>query len=159
MTYAETGHLCISTLHSNNAVQTLDRISNFFSEIRHKQLLMDLSINLKAIISIRLVRQKDGQGRVPIFEIMINTPAMSDLIQSGDILGIRELIAKSPEYGMQTFDQDIFKRIDQDEISVSEGLRHADSINDLRLRLKLEGKDAQSDGLFQGTESLSMEEV
>lgn len=141
--FAETGHLCLSTLHANNANQALDRIINFFPDDRRSQLLMDLSLNLKAVISQRLIPRKSGKGRVPAVEVMINSPLIADLILAGDIAGIKEIMAKSTEAGMQTFDQSLFKLYESDLITYEEGLRNADSVNDLRLRIKLESKGAK----------------
>jgi twitching motility protein PilU len=138
--FAETGHLCLSTLHANNANQALDRIINFFPEEKRQQLLMDLALNLKAIISQRLIPMKSGKGRVPAVEVMINSPLISDLIMEGNIPGIKEIMAKSTEAGMQTFDQSLFNLYEADLISYDDALRNADSVNDLRLRIKLESK-------------------
>jgi twitching motility protein PilU len=157
--YAETGHLCLTTLHANSTNQALDRIINFFPEERRDQLLMDLSLNLKGIVSQRLVRKAKGEGRLPAVEVMLNSPMMSDLISKGDIPGIKELISKSNELGMCTFDQALFRMIDASMISVKEGLRNADSVNDLRLQLKLNSRHAQKGDFFKGTESLAMESI
>lgn len=143
--FAETGHLCLSTLHANSTNQALDRIINFFPEERRSQLLMDLSLNLKAVISQRLVRREDGQGRVPAVEIMINSPLMSDLILKGAIHDIKDLISRSREQGMQTFDQALFDLYETGQISFQEALRNADSQNDLRLRIKLDSQRAKND--------------
>jgi twitching motility protein PilU len=142
--FAETGHLCLTTLHANSANQALDRIINFFPEEKRDQLLMDLSLNLKAVISQRLIPMKGGKGRVPAVEVMINSPLIADLIMKGEIPGIKELMAKSGEAGMQTFDQSLFTLYEADLITYDDALRNADSINDLRLRIKLEGKDSKS---------------
>ncbi len=142
--FAETGHLCLSTLHANNANQALDRIINFFPEDKRNQLLMDLALNLKAIISQRLIPMKTGKGRVPAVEVLINTPLVTDLIMEGDVPGIKDLMAKSGEAGMQTFDQSLFSLYDSELISYDDALRNADSVNDVRLRIKLEGKDSKS---------------
>ena len=141
--FAETGHLCLSTLHANNTNQALDRIINFFPEDRRPQLLMDLSLNLKAVVSQRLIRTQDGQGRVPAVEIMINTPLMSDLILKGAVHEMKDLIKRSREQGMQTFDQALFDLYESGKISYAEAIRNADSMNDLRLRIKLDSKRAQ----------------
>ncbi len=141
--FAETGHLCLSTLHANNTNQALDRIINFFPEDRRPQLLMDLSLNLKAVISQRLIRTQDGQGRVPAVEIMINTPLMSDLILKGQVHEMKDLIKRSREQGMQTFDQALFDLYESGKISYPEAIRNADSMNDLRLRIKLDSKRAR----------------
>ena len=142
--FAETGHLCLCTLHANSSNQALDRIINFFPEERRDQLLMDLSLNLKAVISQRLIPLKTGKGRVPAVEVMINSPLIADLIMEGSVHEIKELMAKSGEAGMQTFDQSLFNLFEADLISYDEALRNADSINDLRLRIKLESKSAKS---------------
>jgi len=142
--FAETGHLCLSTLHANSANQAMDRIINFFPEEKRAQLLMDLSLNLKAVVSQRLIPLKTGKGRVPAVEVMINSPLIADLIMEGKIHEIKDLMAKSTEAGMQTFDQSLFNLYEADLISYDEALRNADSINDLRLRIKLEGKEAKN---------------
>lgn len=157
--YAETGHLCLSTLHANSSNQALDRIINFFPEERRAQLLMDLSLNLKAVVSQRLVRKAKSDGRLPAVEVMINTPLMADLIMKGDVPGMKELTSKSREHGMRTFDQALFDLIEERRITVNEGLRHADSQNDLRLRLKLESRFAKDNDFFSGLEDLSIESV
>ena len=156
--FAETGHLCLATLHANSTNQALDRIINFFPEEKRSQLLMDLSLNLKAVISQRLLPIKDSDGRVPATEIMINSPLMADLIFKGDVPKMKSLIAKSRELGMQTFDQHLFDLIEDDLITVEDGLRNADSVNDLRLRLKLEGKKSRGTDLLDGLETLTVEE-
>jgi len=145
--FAETGHLCLCTLHANSANQALDRIINFFPEEKRHQLLMDLGLNLKAIVSQRLIPNKDGKGRVPAVEVMINSPLIADLIMKGDIPGIKEIMKKSTEAGMQTFDQSLFSLYEAGLISYDDALRNADSQNDLRLRIKLEGKDANVSAL------------
>ncbi len=157
--YAETGHLCLTTLHANSANQALDRIINFFPEERRDQLLMDLSLNLKAVVSQRLIRKVNGNGRLPAVEVMLNTPMMADLIYNGDISGMKELISKSNNLGMCTFDQALFRMIDAKMITVKEGLRNADSVNDLRLQLKLKSKHATKDDFYKGTEKLAMEDL
>lgn len=157
--YAETGHLCLTTLHANSTNQALDRIINFFPEERRNQLLMDLSLNLKAVVSQRLVRKIDDDGRLPAVEILMNTPMMADLIFKGDVPAIKELISKSNNLGMCTFDQALFRLIDARMISVKEGMRHADSVNDLRLQLKLHSRHAKKNDFFKGTETLAMEVV
>jgi twitching motility protein PilU len=137
--FAETGHLCLATLHANNSNQALDRIINFFPEERRAQLLMDLSLNLRALISQRLVPLKSGSGRCAAVEIMLNSPLISDLICKGQIYEIKEAMKKSRELGMQTFDQALFDLVLADRISIDQALRHADSMNDLRLAIKLHG--------------------
>jgi twitching motility protein PilU len=138
--FAETGHLCLATLHANSTNQAMDRIINFFPEERRTQLLMDLSLNMRSVISQRLVRKPDGNGRRAAVEILMNTPLMADLILKGEVHEMKALMAKSREAGMQTFDQALFALIEEGAITVEEGLRNADSVNDLRLRLKLESK-------------------
>ena len=155
--YAETGHLCLSTLHANSASQALDRIINFFPEERRNQLLMDLSLNLKAVVSQRLVRKATDDGRVAAIEVMINTPLMADLILKGDVPGMKELTAKSREHGMRTFDQALFDLIETRQITVQEGLRHADSQNDLRLKLKLESRFSKDNDFFKGLDHMTIE--
>jgi len=135
--FAETGHLCLGTLHANNANQTLDRIINFFPEERRNQLLMDLSSNMKAIISQRLIRTEDGQGRRAAIEIMLNTPLVSDLVLKGEFHELKGIMSRSRELGMQTFDQALFDLYNEGEISYDEALRNADSTNELRLQIKL----------------------
>lgn len=138
--FAETGHLCLATLHANNSNQALDRIINFFPEDRRTQLLMDLSLNLRALISQRLVPLKAGHGRCAAVEILLNSPLIADLIHKGEIHAIKETMKQSRELGMQTFDQALFDLIISNRISIDEALRHADSMNDLRLAIKLHGQ-------------------
>jgi twitching motility protein PilU len=140
ITFAETGHLCLSTLHANNANQALDRIINFFPEERRSQLLMDLSLNLKAIISQRLIPKQEGKGRAAAIEVLINTPRMADLIFEGKVHEMKPLMADSRELGMQTFDQALFDQYESNQISYADALRFADAVNDLRLRIKLDSK-------------------
>ena len=156
--FAETGHLCLSTLHANSTNQALDRIINFFPEERRAQLLMDLSLNLKGIISQRLIPRNDGEGRVPAVEVMLNTPLMSDLIFKGHVHEIKELMAKSNELGMHTFDQALFDLYESGHTSYEDALRNADSLNDLRLRIKLESKGSKKEDIMSGLDSLSVEE-
>jgi twitching motility protein PilU len=154
--FAETGHLCLATLHANSANQALDRIINFFPEEKRNQLLMDLSLNLKAVISQRLIPVKTGKGRVPAVEVMVNTPLMADLILQGHVHEMKELISKSGEAGMQTFDQSLFNLYESGLISYDEALRNADSVNDIRLRIKLEGKDANTQELGSSMQNLTI---
>lgn len=154
--FAETGHLCLTTLHANSTNQALDRIINFFPEERRLQLLMDLSLNLKSIISQRLIPKADGEGRKAAMEILINTPRMADLIFKGEISEMKELIKSSNEAGMQTFDQSLFDLFQRGEITYQDALRNADSMNDLRLRVKLEGDISGSD-LLGGAEELTVD--
>ena len=154
--FAETGHLCLATLHANNANQALDRIINFFPEERRQQLLMDLSLNLKGMISQRLIPNKDGGGRKAALEILLNSPLMSDLIFKGQVHEIKELMKKSRELGMQTFDQALFDLHEADQISYEDALRNADSVNDLRLSIKLNGKAAHARDAHTGSSSLGL---
>ena len=156
--FAETGHLAMATLHANSSNQALDRIINFFPEERKTQLLMDLSLNLKAVISQRLVKTPDGKGRRAAIEILLNSPLMADLILKGEAHEIKSLMAKSEEMGMKTFDQALFDLQQADEISLEEALRNADSVNEVRLRIKLEGKDAKDSDKMAGLDHLSLEE-
>ncbi|MDO9422300.1 MAG: PilT/PilU family type 4a pilus ATPase [Herminiimonas sp.] len=154
--FAETGHLCLATMHANSSNQALDRIVNFFPEERRQQLLMDLSLNLKAMISQRLIPLKDTKGRCVAVEIMLNSPLISDLIFKGDVHEIKEIMKKSRELGMQTFDQALFDLYEAGKITYEDALRNADSVNDLRLSIKLHGKDAQTRDLSKGTEHLGI---
>ncbi|AMO98638.1 twitching motility family protein [Collimonas arenae] len=154
--FAETGHLCLATLHANSANQALDRIINFFPEERRPQLLMDLSLNLKGIVSQRLIPLKTVKGRCAAVEILLNSPLISDLIFKGDVHEIKEIMKKSRELGMQTFDQALFDLYEDDKITYEDALRNADSINDLRLSIKLRGKEAKDRDLAAGTEHLGI---
>lgn len=154
--FAETGHLCMATLHANSTNQALDRIINFFPDERRHQLLMDLSLNVRAFVSQRLIPKKDGKGRSAAMEIMINSPLISDLIFKGEVQEIKEIIAKSRELGMQTFDQALFDLHEADEITYEDALRNADSVNDLRLKIKLEGKDSLDKDLSAGLDHLGI---
>ncbi len=156
--FAETGHLAMATLHANSSNQALDRIINFFPEERRTQLLMDLSLNLKAVISQRLIRTPDGKGRVAAIEILLNSPLISDLILKGEVHEIKVIMAKSRELGMQTFDQALFDLHQADKITYEEALRNADSVNELRLKIKLEGKDSKDSDKMAGLDHLSLEE-
>lgn len=156
--FSETGHLVLATLHANSANQALDRVINFFPEEKREQLLMDLSLNLKAIISQRLIR-KEGGGRAAAMEIMINSPLVSDMIFKGDVAGIKEVMARSNEQGMITFDQYLFQLFEDGLISYDEAVRNADSQNELRLRVKLESRRAREDLLEDaGVKSMRMKE-
>jgi twitching motility protein PilU len=146
ITFAETGHLCLGTLHSNSANQTLDRIINFFSEDRRKQLLMDLSSNLRAIISQRLVRTADGKGRRAAIEILINTPIIADKLLKGEFHEIKAIMQKSQELGMRTFDTSLFDLYNEGLITFDEAIRNADSANELRLNIKLKGRPREVEG-------------
>lgn len=138
--FAETGHLCLSTLHANSANQALDRIINMFPEERRPQLLLDLSLNIRALVSQRLLKKADGKGRVAAIEIMLNSPLISDLIHKGEMHEIKAIMGKSRELGMQTFDQALFDLYETGEITYEDALRQADSKNELRLKIKLESK-------------------
>ncbi|HET8710702.1 MAG TPA: PilT/PilU family type 4a pilus ATPase [Spongiibacteraceae bacterium] len=156
ITFAETGHLCLCTLHANNANQALDRIMHFFPSERHSQLWMDLSLNLKAMVAQQLIPTPDGKGRRACVEVLINTPLASDLIRKGEVHMLKDLMAKSNEHGMQTFDQHLYEMYSQGEITYEDALAHADSQNDLRLMIKL-GADADPNALVDGIAGLSMQ--
>jgi twitching motility protein PilU len=143
--FAETGHLCLGTLHANSANQTIDRIINFFSEERRKQLLMDLSSNLRAIVSQRLIRTVDGKGRRAAMEILINTPIIAEKILKGEFHEIKAIMSKGRELGMRTFDWSLFELYNSGDISYDEAIRNADSANELRLNIKLNGTRATPD--------------
>jgi twitching motility protein PilU len=151
ITFAETGHLCLATLHANSANQALDRIINFFPEERRQQLLMDLSFNLKGMISQRLIPLRQTKGRCAAVEILLNSPYIADLIFKGQVQEIKEVMKRSREEGMQTFDQALFDLYESDKITYEDALRNADSVNDLRLAIKLKGKDASARDLVAGT--------
>jgi twitching motility protein PilU len=156
ITFAETGHLCLCTLHANNANQALDRIMHFFPPERHLQLWMDLSLNLKAMVAQQLIPTPDGKGRRACVEILINTPLASDLIRKGEVHLLKELMANSNEHGMQTFDQHLYEMYSAGEITYEDAIAHADSANDLRLMIKL-GADAQNpNALLEGVAGLKI---
>ncbi|HMW16299.1 MAG TPA: PilT/PilU family type 4a pilus ATPase [Accumulibacter sp.] len=148
--FAETGHLCLATLHANSTNQALDRIINFFPEDRRHQLLMDLSLNIRAFVSQRLLPKRDGKGRVAAIEVMLNSPLISDLIFKGQVQDIKEVMKRSREIGMQTFDQALFDLYEAGQITYQDALRNADSLNDLRLQIKLHGRDAKDRDLAAG---------
>ncbi|MBK7673405.1 PilT/PilU family type 4a pilus ATPase [Accumulibacter sp.] len=148
--FAETGHLALATLHANSSNQAIDRIINFFPEDRRHQLLMDLSLNLRALVSQRLLAKKDGKGRVPAIEILLNSPLISDLIFKGQVNEIKDVMKRSRELGMQTFDQALFDLYEAGQITYADALRNADSLNDLRLQIKLHGKEAKDRDLTAG---------
>jgi len=154
--FAETGHLCLATLHANSANQALDRIINFFPEERRAQLLMDLSLNTKALISQRLIPNKNGTGRAAAFEILLNSPLIADLIFKGEVHQIKEVMSKSREIGMQTFDQALFALYEADQISYEEALKNADSLNDLRLNIKLNSQKSKDRDVMSGIDNLKM---
>jgi twitching motility protein PilU len=157
--FSETGHLCMATLHANSANQALDRIINFFPEERREQLLMDLSLNVKAIISQRLIPKRDSKGRAAAFEILLNSPLIADLIFKGNVHEIKEVMAKSRELGMQTFDQALFILHEAGAISYEEALKNADSVNDLRLKIKLQGQASKDRDVMSGLDSLSLDNL
>ena len=159
ISFAETGHLAMATLHANSSNQALDRIINFFPEERRTQLLMDLSLNLKAVISQRLMKKVDGKGRVAAIEILMNSPLISDLILKGEVHGIKEIMSKSNELGMKTFDQALFDLYEADHISFDDAIRNADSQNELRLRIKLEGKAARGRNPLEDAVGFRLEET
>ena len=154
--FAETGHLALGTLHANNSNQAMDRIINFFPEARRAQLLMDLSLNLKAVISQRLIPLREGKGRAAAVEVLLNSPLVSDLIFKGEIHEIKEIMKKSRELGMQTFDQALFDLYEAGRISYEDALRFADSTNEVRLAIKLQGKEAKGKDLTKGIEHLDI---
>jgi twitching motility protein PilU len=154
--FAETGHLCLGTLHANNANQAMDRIINFFPEERRQQLLMDLSLNLKGVISQRLIPRREGKGRAAAVEVLLNSPLISDLIFKGEIHEIKEIMKKSREMGMQTFDQALFDLYEAGRIGYEDALRFADSTNEVRLNIKLHGKESKDKDLSKGIEHLDI---
>jgi len=154
--FAETGHLCLATLHANSTNQALDRIINFFPEERRAQLLMDLSLNVRAFVAQRLIPRRDGKGRVPAVEVMLNSPLVSDLIFKGSVGEIKDLMKRSRELGMQTFDQSLFDLYEAGLITYEDALRNADSLNDLRLDIKLKGKEAKNRNMFSGIGNLDI---
>nr|CBA32415.1 Twitching mobility protein [Curvibacter putative symbiont of Hydra magnipapillata] len=154
--FSETGHLCLATLHANSANQALDRVINFFPEERRSQLLMDLSLNLRAMVSQRLIPKQDGKGRVAAVEVMINSPLISDLIFKGEVSEVKEIMKKSRQAGMQTFDQALFDLYEGHAITYEDALRNADSLNDLRLQIKLNSHRGKSQDLSAGTENFAI---
>ncbi|MES2977864.1 MAG: PilT/PilU family type 4a pilus ATPase [Pseudomonadota bacterium] len=156
LAFAETGHLCLATLHANSANQALDRVINFFPEERRTQLLMDMSLNLRALVSQRLVVREDGKGRAAAVEVMLNTPLISDLIFKGEVSEIKEIMKKSRNLGMQTFDQALYDQYEAHVISYEDALRNADSVNDLRLHIKLNSRRGKSPDLSAGTEHFAI---
>ncbi|MFL6677746.1 MAG: PilT/PilU family type 4a pilus ATPase, partial [Burkholderiaceae bacterium] len=153
--FAETGHLCMATLHANSSNQALDRMINFFPEERRTQLLMDLSLNMKGLISQRLLPRQEGKGRVAAVEILLNTPLVADLIFQGKVGDLKDLMKRSRELGMQTFDQALFDMYEANLITYEDALRNADSVNDLRLQIKLESERSRSTDLAAGTEHMT----
>jgi twitching motility protein PilU len=154
--FAETGHLAMGTLHANNSNQAMTRIINFFPEERHQQLYMDLSLNLRAVVSQRLIPVKDGKGRAAAVEVLLNSPLISDLILKGEIHGIKEIMKKSKELGMQTFDQALFNLFEEGRITYEDALRFADSMNEVRLMIKLNSKESQGTDRNAGIQHLDI---
>lgn len=154
--FSETGHMVLATLHANSANQALDRIINFFPEERRSQLLMDLSLNLKSLVSQRLIPKQDGKGRVAAVEVLINSPLISDLIFKGEVTEVKEIMKKSRNIGMQTFDQALFDLYESNAITYEDALRNADSLNDLRVQIKLNSQRGKSQDLSAGTENFAI---
>ncbi len=150
LSFAETGHLCVATLHANNANQAIDRIMHLVPKEKHDKLKYDLALNLKAIVAQQLIQTSDGMGRVAAIEVLLNSPMVGELIKKGDISGIKEVMAKSKEFGMQTFDQALFNLYQESRISYADALHHADSPNDLRLMIKLRNNEQTGSGFLQG---------
>lgn len=154
--FSETGHLCLCTLHANSTNQALDRIINFFPDERRAQLLMDLSLNLKATVSLRLIPKQDSIGRIAVVEVLLNTPLISDLIFKGEVSEIKEIMKKSRNLGMQTFDQALFDAFEANDITYDDALRNADSVNDLRVKIKLNSQRAKSIDVAVSTEGFAI---
>ncbi|MFC3152022.1 PilT/PilU family type 4a pilus ATPase [Litoribrevibacter euphylliae] len=157
VTFAETGHLCLATLHANNANQALDRIIHFFTPETHNQVWMDLSLNLKAIVAQQLVPTPDGKGRRAVVEVLLNTPLAADLIRKGEVHKLKELMNRSTEQGMQTFDRALYDLYSQGEITYADALSHADSANDLRLMIKM-GADADPEQMLNSNSGLTLDD-
>ena len=157
--FAETGHLCLATLHANNANQAMDRIINFFPEDRRNQLLMDLSLNLKSIVAQQLIPAPDGQSRVLCAEILINTPLASDFIRKGEIHSLKELMSKSRQHGMQTFDQALYELYKDGKITYEDAINHADSANELRLMIKLGDSKGDADAIASSLDGITIQEA
>lgn len=155
--FAETGHLCLATLHANNANQALDRIMHFFPPERHGQLWMDLSLNLRAIVAQQLVPTSDGRSRRAVVEVLLNSPLVADLIRKGEVHELKALMAKSTELGMQTYDQALYALYEQGEITYEDAIAHADSANDLRLMIKL-GSETDAEHLDGATRNLRLQD-
>jgi twitching motility protein PilU len=152
--FSETGHLCLATLHANSANQAMERIINFFPEERHPQLLKDVSLNLRGMIAQRLIPREDGKGRIAVVEVLLNSGLIADLVMKGEVNEIKEVMKRSREVGMQTFDQALFDAFEAHQISFEEALRNADSQNDLKLNIKLNSQRARTTDLAAGTEHL-----
>jgi twitching motility protein PilU len=157
--FAETGHLCLATLHANNANQAMDRIINFFPDDRRNQLLMDLSLNMKAIIAQQLIPAPDGQSRVLCAEILINTPLASDMIRKGEVHTLKELMSKSTQHGMQTFDQALYELYKVGKITYEDAINHADSANELRLMIKLGDSKGDADSISASLDGVTIQET
>jgi len=157
VTFAETGHLCLATLHGNNANQALDRVIHFFPQERHSQIWMDLSLNLRAIVAQQLIPTPDGRGRRAVVEVLLNTPLVSDLIRKGDVHELKALMARSNELGMQTYDQALYSLYEQSEITYEDAIAHADSPNDLRLMIKL-GNETNADRFDGSSNNLRLQD-
>lgn len=153
ITFAETGHLCLSTLHASNANQAIDRILHFFPEEMHRQIFMDLSLNLRGIVAQQLVKRADGKGRYAAVEVLLNTPLASDLIRKGEVHKLKELMKQSRELGMQTFDQNLYDLYKQDKITYEDALRSADSMNEVRLMIKLGASTADNPANWENDEN------
>ena len=156
ISFSETGHLCLATLHANSANQAMERIINFFPHDRHPQLLKDVSLNLRGMIAQRLLPREDGKGRVAIVEVLLNSALIADLIMKGEVQEIKEVMKRSTEVGMQTFDQALFAAFEAHQISYEDAVRNADSQNDIKLRIKLESQRARKSDLSAGTEHLQI---
>ncbi|MFN3830363.1 MAG: PilT/PilU family type 4a pilus ATPase [Tepidimonas ignava] len=154
--FSETGHLCLATLHANSANQAMERIINFFPHDRHAQLLKDVSLNLRGMVAQRLLPREDGKGRVAIVEVLLNSALIADLIMKGEVQEIKEVMKRSTEIGMQTFDQALFDAFEAYQISYEDAVRNADSQNDIKLRIKLESQRARNSDLAAGTEHLQI---
>ena len=156
ISFSETGHLCLATLHANSANQAMERIINFFPEERHAQILKDVSLNIKGMVAQRLLPKQDGKGRYAVVEVLLHSGLIADQIMKGEINGLKETMRKSQEVGMQTFDQALFDAFEANVISYEEAIRNADSQNDLKLRIKLESQRARNTDLSAGTEHLQI---
>ncbi|MBI3563254.1 MAG: PilT/PilU family type 4a pilus ATPase [Gammaproteobacteria bacterium] len=157
--FAETGHLCLATLHANNANQAMDRMINFFPDDRRNQLLMDLSLNLKGIVAQQLIPAPDGQSRVVAVEILLNTPLMADMIRKGEIHSLKEIMTKSSQHGMQTFDQALYELYKAGKITYEDAINHADSANELRLMIKLGDSRGDSGVLATSLDGVTIQEA
>ncbi len=156
VTFAETGHLCLTTLHANSTNQAIDRILNFFPEDARQQLLMDLSLNLRGFISQRLIQRKGNTGRVAAIEVLLNSPLIADLIFKGQVSEIKEVMSRSREVGMQTFDQSLFDLYEAGFITYEDALRNAESVNDMRWRINLDGQEARDRDVMSGTSHMNI---